>query len=177
MKKSIGRCLLAAICLPLLSGCLHGPEKDGGIAVTLPEPYVADVQIVYSKTTLHGEMERLAGDGLRLLVDSPKNLSGLSLQLQNGVLQASYGELAFSVDNAVLPAASALALLRDALRSVNGEVLGPSKGPAARTLQLTNEHGRLEVLLDGERFLPKQIRIPDLGFTADLDLPDASPAG
>ena len=177
LKKSMGRYLAAVVCLSLLSGCLYSPRKSKEIAITLPEPYVADVQILYSELTLQGKMERLAGDGLRLFVDSPKNLSGLRLQLQNGELQASYGELAFCVDNTVLPADSALALLRDALRSVNGETLALGKASSGQALQLTNEHGRLEVLLDEERFLPRQIHIPELGFTAKLELPEAAFAG
>ncbi|MCI8622337.1 MAG: hypothetical protein HFG26_01585 [Provencibacterium sp.] len=166
----MGRTLLkwcpVLACMLLLSGCLHGVREGREVTVTLPDPYRSSVQILYRSIALQGDLERSAAGEVRLELKEPENFCGLTLLLQEGTLHAEYQELSFSVDNDAAPGAAALTLLKDALIAVDGQTLRPAERPETRLLQLENEHGQLEALLDGENFLPERITMEGLGFTA-----------
>jgi hypothetical protein len=166
LRKSFRGQWLALLFVLCLAGCSHAPKNPENSVIRLPDPYITAVQVVYSKTALQGKLERFSSGETRLTVDSPENIAGLTLWLQEGVLQAEYTGLCVSVNSAAAPASSVLTLLQDALCRINGE-----KMTLSRSLQLESEHGRLEVFLEEQSLLPQKILMPDLRFAAELSEP------
>lgn len=169
--------LLTAMSAALLfSGCqMAGKESPGKMkTITLPDLFVTQAVVQYGDVA--AEMEGMftfspAGE-CSMKIQRPKSMHGLTVEIAQGQLHTQYGDLSMQVDSAVQPRGAVLSVPQQALDIVNGVTFKAPDAPGACMLTLqTEELGKLQVVLSGEKYLPQQILIDDLDFRVQFSPP------